>query len=209
MKKILLTGFNAFGNIKVNPSEVIVKEIAHRSRLITDYKLYSEILPTEFINAGEKITELIENIKPDIILNMGVAEKETTLSIERIALNLNDTLEPDNAGYIPKGLMIKDCNENAFFTNFPTNDICKLLENKNIPVKVSNHAGTYVCNHVFYLSFYHSNKIGINPLIGFIHVPLPREYRAKSDTLVTVPYLSMIHSIMDVINFLANHYVYE
>ncbi len=202
MKKILLTGFNAFSDIPINPSQVVVQEIGSRSRLNNDYELFFEILPTEFQKSGDMIIDLISHIKPDIIVNIGVSKKEETISLERVALNLNDAIEPDNRGYCPKDLIIMPNGQNAYFTNMPLNEISKMLESKKIPFKISNHAGTFVCNHVFYLSFHQSMVLGIKPLIGFVHIPLPKEYRANNENSNTISYIEIIHTIIDIINLL-------
>jgi pyroglutamyl-peptidase len=204
MKKILLTGFNAFHGIPINPSQVVVQEIGNRSRLNNGYELFFEILPTEFKKSGATIINLITEIKPDFIINVGVSKKEETITLERVALNLNDTTEPDNSGYCPKGISIIPNGQNAFFTNVPIIEILKKLKYKKIPVKISNHAGTFVCNHVYYLSFHQSLVLGINPLIGFVHIPLPKEYRAKNENSNSISYIEIVHSIIDIINLLGS-----
>ena len=40
-----------------------------------------------------------------------------------------------------------------------------------LPVEVSNHAGTYVCNHVLYAALHHAQAKGYATRIGFLHVP--------------------------------------
>ena len=101
--KILLTGFEPFGSVRLNPSEQIVREIAERSRSGGKDDLITEILPTEFVAAGKRIKRLIRSIRPAVVVCLGVAASRDKISLERVALNLNDEALPDNAGRVRLG----------------------------------------------------------------------------------------------------------
>jgi pyroglutamyl-peptidase len=170
--KVLLTGFNPFADIQVNPSQLVVDAIALKEKKKSDIQITTEILPTEFIKAGNRIQELIQKITPALFLGLGVSEERRVLRIERVALNLDDSVFPDNAGFTPVGKLIVDDGPLAYFSNFPLLHLKKKLQTKGIPIEISNHAGTYVCNHVFYLAMHQIKKLDIDTICGFIHLPL-------------------------------------
>ena len=170
--KVLLTGFTPFGNLEMNPSQVLVEEIAARMRTSDDFLVIVEVLPTEFEAAGQRIQTLIRQNLPDVILGLGVATERSVISLERIALNLDDTAMPDNTGLSPRGTKIVNEGPLAYATTLPIDYLQESLEEKGIPVEISNHAGTYVCNHTFYLARHQIEELGLNSMCGFIHLPL-------------------------------------
>jgi len=61
--------------------------------------------------------------------------------------------------------------------------MAEALSLADIPVRISNTAGTYVCNHLFYtvMNLLESNKMDI--LAGFVHLPyLPIQTLGKEGT---------------------------
>ncbi|HJP93297.1 MAG TPA: pyroglutamyl-peptidase I [Pyrinomonadaceae bacterium] len=169
--RILLTGFNEFGGLEYNPSEVIVKELAERLKFSESYSLLVEVLPTEFYKAGMRIRELMETFKPDVVIGLGVAVDRHFIQLERIALNLMDTVVPDNAGAIYAGTQIVPDGPLAYLATLPLDKMRARIQSLGLPVEISNHAGTYVCNNVFYLARHETERLGLNIRCGFIHIP--------------------------------------
>ena len=165
--KILLTGFNRFGKVRENPSQLIVEEIVRR-RLAG---LIAEVLPTEFAAAGKRIRALIRRHRPDWIFCLGVAQGIPAIHLERIALNLDDTEAPDNAGRIHAAKQIVKDGPLAYESTLPLEKLRDRLRQRRVPAAISNHAGTYVCNHVFYTARYEVERLGLNARCGFIHLP--------------------------------------
>ncbi|WP_372365527.1 peptidase C15 [Candidatus Uabimicrobium sp. HlEnr_7] len=168
--KILLTGFNSFANVVTNPSQQIVEKI-DTQKFLSEIEIITEVLPTEFVAAGKKIEELITTISPQIILLLGVAAKRKHISLERVALNLNDSSLPDNTGLRIEGKQIVENEPLAYFSSLPLLHLKEQLEKNDIPCEVSNHAGTYVCNHTFYLALRKIKQLRKNTACSFIHVP--------------------------------------
>lgn len=169
--RILLTGFNPFGEITQNPSQNIVENIEKRFSQQKNPYIITQVLPTEFDKSGKFIEELIQQHKPEVILLLGVSSREEKLTFERVALNLNDTNIPDNAGKIQKGVKIEENAPLAYFSNLSLEKLCDALA-PIIPTKISNHAGTYVCNHVFFKANFQIRKLKLESKCGFIHIPL-------------------------------------
>ncbi len=197
--KVLLTGFNPFGNLTTNPSEIIVKETAERFKSSKRFDIEAVILQTEFELAGNQIAKLIRDIRPDSVLLLGVAEGDKEIRLERVALNLKDTVTPDNLGQLFSGKMIVQNGPIAYLSTLPINLISDAIKNKNIPVRISNHAGTFVCNHVFYTARHEIEQLGLNAKCGFIHIPLMKEQTNFSHCLPKNTILTAVTECLEVL----------
>lgn len=173
--RLLLTGFTPFGRLAINPSEVVVKEIARRAKSWGFDQIVVEILRTEFAEAEDRICELIQQLRPDAVVLLGVAVGESAIMLERVALNLSDTTVPDNAGTVVSGQPVVPGGPIGYWTTLPIDRMKDAIEKHEIPVLISNHAGTYVCNHIFYRARHEIERLGIDAKCGLIHIPLLRE----------------------------------
>lgn len=172
MKKILVTGFGPFGGIETNPSQLLVDEIRDRVQVMTTLDVHTEILPVVYEDSINRIQELIQEITPDILLSFGVAAKREKVYLERVALNLKDASIPDNTGIQPIGELIYRNAPLAYLSNLPLLEIRKYLADAEIPIVISNHAGAYICNAVFYAAANLINSCDYSIKYGFIHIPL-------------------------------------
>ena len=114
---------------------------------------------------------LIQEYQPKVILALGVATGAPFLRLERVALNLNDAEMPDNAGEVISGQLIEAKGPAAYWSSLPLTAMLEALDGLDVPVVVSNHAGTFLCNHVFYIARHQVEQLGIPSRCGFIHVP--------------------------------------
>ena len=208
--KILLTGFEPFGPVRVNPSEQIVQRIGERMGRRVDkdargrgaIELRAEVLPTEFAAADRRIRRLIREFRPEAVLCLGVAPKRDQISLERVALNLDDDSLPDNAGRRRAGRRIVPSGPAAYWSTLPLERMRKQLERQGIPVSYSNHAGTYLCNHVFYVARHEIERLGNGAPCGFIHVP-PARTRAKRRKRRGMELSQMVEAIESCLTILA------
>ena len=181
--KILLTGFESFNGRSINPSELIVNKVTAPPGIT----LIKEILPVEFKQTSIRIRELLKEHKPDVVISIGQAGNRVGISVERVAINLNNVRSsngkkeiPDNAGETPVDQIIEKNGETAYFTNLPVWEIVEAIQEKGIQASVSYTAGTYVCNHVMYTELYEVTKHYPDMKAGFIHVPfLPEQIGEK------------------------------
>ena len=153
--KLLITGFEPFDKELINPSWEAVNSLNDNIDNIIINKLQ---LPTVFKKSYIKLFEHIEKIKPDIVICVGQAGGRYDISIERVAINIDDARIEDNEGYKPIDEKIFEDGENAYFSSLPIKAIVQELKKFNIPASVSNTAGTYVCNHIMYALLYYINK---------------------------------------------------
>lgn len=166
MKRLLITGFDPFGGSAINPSWEAVKRLP---QVVGAYWLCKLPLPTAFGKAATIVLAEAARFQPDVILCVGLAGGRDAVTPERIGVNIRDARIPDNSGFQPEGEPVVPDGPAAYFTTVPVKDMVSAIRAAGIPAAVSNTAGTYVCNDVFYtlLNMYHGTSVRV----GFIHVP--------------------------------------
>ena len=193
MSTILVTGFEPFATSSLNPSGKIVKA------LIGD-DLVTAILPVVFGQASAQLRELIDLHKPTAVLCLGQAEGRSVMTPERIAINLDDARIADNAGNQPKEQKIIADGPDGHFSTLPIEKMVTSMKAAGIPASISLSAGTFVCNHIFYVLQDYLKDSSITS--GFMHVPLMDEQRKEFPTLPTMPIKQMIAGVEIALNVL-------
>ncbi len=173
MKKIIITAFEPFGKDNINPSEELLKKIKNNYE---ENKIYKVLLPVTFNESFTILKEHINLIKPDIIISLGLAGGRDNISIERVAINVDDARIPDNNNKQPIDEKISNTGENAYFSNLPIKKIVDEINKLNIKSTVSNTAGTYVCNHIMYNVLNYIKEQNLDAKSGFIHIPYAEEF---------------------------------
>ncbi|MCM1989993.1 pyroglutamyl-peptidase I [Oceanirhabdus seepicola] len=166
--KVLITGFTPFGGESLNPAYEAVKLLNNE---IAGAEIVKAEIPTVFRESIKCLEEIIEKEKPDIAICIGQAGGRFEISIERIAINLDDARIPDNENNAPIDEVIFEDGENAYFAKLPIKAMVNEIIEEKIPAAVSNSAGTFVCNHLMYGLLYLIDKKYPNMKGGFIHVP--------------------------------------
>lgn len=173
-KKILFTGFEPFGNMATNPSEELVRSLADCR--MDGIELSTMILPVEYHRAMNIIREKVGLY--DVVVMFGVARSRQEVSVERVAINLMDAVSADNAGYRPVEEPIDLDGPTAYFSTLPVKNVVSYLQEHGISCKVSNSAGTFVCNAIYYAALHHVATHGLNTQSVFIHLPLAFDNRS-------------------------------
>jgi pyroglutamyl-peptidase len=168
---ILLTGFDAFGGDATNPSWLAVQALS--GEVIEGHSVVAAQLPTEFAASKAALSKLLRKHRPALVLCVGLAGGRSALSLERIAINMQDARIPDNAGAQPIDIPILRSGPAAFFTTLPIKSMLQAMTDAGIDANVSQTAGTFVCNHVFYLLMHTLKKQPEKAKArgGFIHLP--------------------------------------
>jgi pyroglutamyl-peptidase len=166
---ILLTGFEPFGGETVNPSWAAARSAA---RLLQSEGLDVQALelPCVFGESATLLEEALERFQPELVVCAGQAGGRPRISLERVAINCDDARIPDNAGNRPVDEPVVRDGPAAYFTSLPVKAALAALTAQNIPAEVSQTAGTYVCNHVFY-ALMHALRLRPGTRGGFVHVP--------------------------------------
>jgi pyroglutamyl-peptidase len=171
LKKVLISGFEPFGSHAENSSQVIA-EIFKEVDLL-GFEIRIIILPVTFKSAFELLKTEIEKFGPDYVLCLGLAGERTSITVERVAINLIHSKIPDNDGIIYLDQVILQNGPAAYFSTLPHEKIRELKT--AFPVEESYTAGTYVCNYLMYnvLNFFKDSDVKA----GFIHLPHLKENR--------------------------------
>ena len=165
---VLVTGFMPFAGERSNPSWEIVKRLPDS---IAGYKLEKLRVPTEFGTAIAITTKAIDKLAPSIVLCFGQAGGRTCMSVERIAINVDDARITDNAGRQLIDEAIRADGPAAYFCSVPIKAMVAAMSKADVPADVSNTAGTFVCNHLIYGVLHHLAESKSSTRAGFIHVP--------------------------------------
>jgi pyroglutamyl-peptidase len=123
-----------------------------------------------------------------------VAAARGKISLERIALNLDDESSPDNAGLVRSGRPIVRSGPVAYRSTLPLESMRRALDRRGFGAAISNHAGTYVCNHVFYVARHEIERMGSHASCGLIHVPAIRA-RGKNSKAHGMPLSRMVAAV--------------
>lgn len=181
MLRVLLTGFEPFGIFPYNPSQQLVQTFTTELAV----EVETLVLPVDFKEVTDFYQLLLGNYQPHLILNLGLAATNKGFGLEAIALNLK--AEKHELPYLP----IANHKEAALFSTLPIDAIAQHLCKNTIPAIRSNHAGTYLCNFIYYQSLAWCKQHGGDAL--FIHLPFTTEMASSIclDYKKTYPSLSL------------------
>ncbi len=194
---ILVTGFEPFSGAALNPSQLIVAALAE-SQLAE--KLVLEVLPVEYERAANQLEHLIAQHEPHTVVCIGQAEGRASISIETRAQNLDDANLADNAGVTRSGQTISNPGAPELPTTLPVDALLAQLSSAGIPAESSNSAGTFVCNHIFYVM--QQLLKGTNVRSGFIHVPLVPEQASEFAGKPTLSLETQVEAFTIVLSYL-------
>ena len=166
--RLLLTGFDPFDGATSNPSWDAASALD--GCVIGGHRIAARRLPTEFEASLRALRAAIRETGPSLVVCTGLAGGRKELSLERVAINVDDARIADNIGAQPVDARIAARGPAAYFTTLPIKAMLAALEKQGIPAHVSQTAGTFVCNHVFY-GLMHALRRTPGVRGGFIHVP--------------------------------------
>lgn len=170
--KILVTAFDPFGGEKVNPALEAVKKLPDT---ISGATIIKKEIPTVFKRSIPVLEQAIEEVQPDVVLSIGQAGGRNDITVEKVAINLQDARIPDNDNEQPIDEKIFEDGDIAYFATIPVKSVVENIKKKGIPASVSYTAGTYVCNNIMYVGLYLIDKKYPQMKGGFIHVPFITE----------------------------------
>ncbi len=168
IRTLLITGFTPFNGEKINPSWQIAKALPET---IGGYSIIKLRVPTEFGRSIKIVNKAIDKLQPHIVLCLGQAGGRAHMSVERVAINVDDARIADNAGAQPIDAAIDGAAPAAYFCTLPIKAMVAAMSKKKIPAEVSNTAGTFVCNHLIFGVLHHIATKHYRIRAGFMHVP--------------------------------------
>ncbi len=194
MRKVLLSAFEPFGGQSSNASQEVVRCL--RNLHFENACVEVVELPVERFRAPELLLRAFARAAPDIVIMLGEAGGRAHITPERIAINVDDFSIPDNAGNQPCEEAVLEASPAAYFSTLPVLAIQNALRERDIPAAVSNSAGTFVCNHLFYRVLHHLTESGSSIQAGFIHIPrLPEQNIAPTKDVPSMPLETMLRGV--------------
>ncbi len=167
--KVLVTGFESFKDWDSNPTQKIVENLDGKK--IAGAKIYGITLPATFNESRTILIKSFSEIKPDIIISLGLYSGRPGMSVERVAINIVDKDIPDENNITHVDNQIIENGENAYFSTIPIKKIVMVARGEGIPCYISNTAGIFICNYIMYLDLHYSVNQRMPKRAGFIHVP--------------------------------------
>lgn len=218
---ILVTGFEPFGvelalapasghpavagdSAPLNPSALLAQAL-HGTR-VTGVRVHARVLPCVFGDALAALHAALAELQPALVLALGQAGGRSALSVERVAINVDDARIADNAGAQPLDRPVVAGGPAAYFSTLPIKTMVAAVRSAGLPAEVSQTAGTFVCNHVFY-GLMHALAAGVPGLPpqalaatrgGFMHVPWLPEQAARQPAASPPPSLALADQLRGV-----------
>jgi len=178
---VLVTGFEPFGEFAENPSRQVAERL--HGRTIGDAAITALSLPVAFGEDTARLFPIIEELRPQIVLSLGLAARATCLQVERIALNLRQADDARDVPILPDGPA-------AYFATVDADPVAAAVASRGIPAQAHVYAGNYLCNHVLYQTLHYATLRGLPLRAGFIHLPLSFE-QALAENLTHLPSLPL------------------
>jgi len=175
---VLLTGFEPFDREMVNPSW-------EAARALDGWRqgaavVHARRIPCVFGAALVALDAAIDELQPQLVLAVGQAGGRSEFTPERVAINVDDGRIGDNAGHQPIDQPVVAGAPAAYFSTLPIKAMVRDLRAAGIPAAVSNSAGTFVCNHLFFGLMHRAATRPVPGMrAGFIHVPYLPEQAAR------------------------------
>ena len=181
---VLLTGFEPFDKDPLNPSWEVARALDGWQPASTNgaCTLRAVQLSCVFGDAVARLHEAMAQWQPALVICLGLAGGRTEITPERVAINVDDARIPDNAGRQPVDTAVHAGGPVAYFSTLPIKAMVRDMRAAGVPAAVSNTAGTFVCNHIFYALMHRlATQAGSASGAvrgGFIHVPTLPELAA-------------------------------
>lgn len=200
MKTVLLTGFEPFNKEPINPAWEAVRALdgwqeGGEPGAGTDaFRVVARQLPCVFVDANDAMRALLDEVQPALVIAVGQAGGRVDLTVERVAINVDDAPIKDNAEQQLVDTPIVAGGPAAYFSTLPIKAIVAALRAGGLPASVSQTAGTFVCNHVFY-GLMHALAGRDDVRAGFIHIPYLPEQAARHPGAASMSLAQMIEGL--------------
>lgn len=174
---ILLTAFEPFGGAETNITQSILSLLPDS---FADWAIEKVCLPVSFKRAPIVLREAIATYSPDLVIMLGQCPAGENIRLERFAINMMDSTKSDNDGYIPNEETIYAHQPLALQTPLQIKELVNFCTGDVLPIQISNSAGLYVCNRVYYEALYlHQQAI-------FMHVPKNMDLTLAQQTIAQI-----------------------
>jgi pyroglutamyl-peptidase len=198
--RVLLAGFEPFENDPVNPAWEIARALDGWT--CEGASVHALQLPCVFGRAIDTLDAALADILGGqaplpLVLCVGAAGGRTEISMERAALNVDDARIPDNAGHQPIDVEVVAGGPAAYFSSLPIKAMVRDVRAAGLPAAVSNSAGTFVCNHIFYALMHRlaTQQALARTRGGFVHVPYLPEQAASRPGVASMALAAQVEAL--------------
>jgi pyroglutamyl-peptidase len=162
---LLLTGFGPFPGYPVNPSWEAARRL--EGHAVGGLLVRTARLDVAYARAADQLLGAIARTRPDAVLCLGVAPG-TRMRVERVARNRDTSPAADVDGRVGGDRAIHPGGPTAIPTRLPARAVLEALSEAGFNACLSDDAGGYLCNHVFYVAL---DETPASVPAGFVHVP--------------------------------------
>jgi len=190
---VLLTGFEPFDRDPLNPSWEVARALdgwQHGGATVRAMQL-----PCVFDQSIAALEAAIHECRPVLVVCLGLASGRSEITPERVAININDARIADNAAQQPIDTPVATGGPAAYFSTLPIKAMVRAMREEGVPAAVSNTAGTFVCNHIFYALMHQLAGAGNAVRGGFIHVPALPELAAQHAGMPSLPLAQQVAAL--------------
>lgn len=174
MAVALVTGFEGYGGRGRNPAGETA--MALHGQTVGGVKVIGQRLPVSFKKLAAGLTGAMDEVKPDIVISLGLWPGEPVIRLERVGINVADFEIADNEGTRLTDAPVSGNGAPAVLATLPNREIRDAILAAGIPARISSTAGTFLCNATLYTTLSHAEQKKRPPLTGFMHVPyLPEQ----------------------------------
>lgn len=201
MPTVLITGIEPFDGETLNPSWEAARALDGQTLAFTcegvpgEACLIARQLPCVIGKVVGVLRQAIDEVQPDLVICLGQAGGRPDVSVERVAINVVDARIPDNDGRQPIDEPIVPGGPAAYFSSLPIKAIVRDLRAGGVPASVSNTAGTYNCNTIFYglAHLIARQRPGLRG--GFVHVPYLPEMATRHTGAPSLALDVLVHGV--------------
>lgn len=188
MPTILVTGFEPFGGQIINPALEALGDLPDE---IDGVHIKKVQVPVVYAQAGAVVLDALRSSQADAVVCVGQAAGRSSITVERVAINVDDATAADNEGDERHDRPIRDDGPAAYFSTLPVRNMIAAIRQAGVPADISDTAGTYVCNHLMYSVLDGIASEHLPAIAGFVHVPLLHEQVIAQGDMAGKPSMSL------------------
>lgn len=191
--KVLLTAFEPFDGRAKNASAEALTALIREREALPGLVLEARLLPVQTERAAEELCRVLEAVRPTALVSLGEARRDA-ICLEQQAINQRHFTRPDNAGNLIEDQPVNPDGPPVYPATLPLERMLSAIQAVGVPVRLSDDAGRYLCNEVFYTARHYAEQHGAPEQVGFIHVPhLPSA--ATDEDYPTLPASEVVRSL--------------
>lgn len=198
---VVVAGYGSWPTAPQNPCAQVVRELSKQS--YDSFNLHAVEMPVVSAILYDRVDEIINQVKPDIWIGLGVAVRYTVIKVEHIGLNIIDLPVPDAAGDLTGKTPIVEAGPLAYASSLPNEAIVDALTAADIPAINAYYAGTHLCNQMLYTSLHLAATKCPAMQAGFLHLPQTKENILASMGRVEpgpyVPFSTLVSAVLTAI----------